>query len=227
MSESISHGRRLRWKALACGVAIAGTLGASVPVGAASPTVPGAPTAVSATPGVRSAKVSFAKPADNGGAKITGYRARCTSSDGGRTASHAASKSPIFVASLTPHKTYTCTVKARNRVGYGPASDPSNAFKPRADVPGAPTEVTATAGVRSVKVAFTKPADSGGSPIVNYRVRCVSSDGGKPGSHEGARSPIRVAGLSGAKTYTCTVKARNRVGVGPVSDPSNAVVTNA
>jgi hypothetical protein len=169
--------------------------------------------------------VTFTRPADNGGAKITGYRVRCASSDGGRTSSHAGSKSPIFVAGLTPAKTYTCTVRARNKVGYGPASDPSNSFKPRADVPGAPTGVTATAGVRSVKVAFTKPVDNGGSKIVNFRVKCTSSDGGNPASHEGAASPIRVAGLAGGKTYTCTVKARNRVGVGPASDPSNAVVT--
>jgi hypothetical protein len=169
--------------------------------------------------------VSFTKPADTGGSKITGYRVRCTSSDAGKTQSLVGVKSPIFVAGLTAGKTYSCTVKARNKVGFGPASTPSNSFQPRAVVPGAPTNMSATAGVRSVKLTFTPPADNGGSKILSYRAKCKSSDGGNPASHEASKSPIQVSGLAGGKTYTCTVRARNRIGFGPESDPSNAVVT--
>ena len=215
------------WKALACSAAVVALAVAAVPASAATPTVPGAPTGVSATPGVRSARVSFTKPGDNGGAKITGYRATCRSTDGGRKQAHDGAKSPIFVAGLTAGKTYMCTVKARNRVGFGPASDPSSAFQPRATVPGAPTDVVATGGVRSVQVAFTGPSDNGGSPVNNYRAKCKSSDGGNPSSHAASKSPIFVAGLTAGKTYRCTVRARNRIGLGPESDPSNAVVTKS
>ena len=186
---------------------------------------PGAPTGASAIPGVRSAKVSFTKPADTGGSKITGYRVKCASTDGGKTQSLVGPKSPIFVAGMTAGKTYSCTVKARNKVGFGPASLPSNNFQPRVVVPGAPTNATATAGVRSVKLTFTPPGDNGGSKILNYRAKCKSSDGGNPASHVGPKSPIQVSGLAGGKTYTCTVRARNRIGYGPESTPSSAVVT--
>src|SRR5438445_734243 len=110
MSESIARRRLRAWKVLGCGVAILGMM------------LPGAPTNVSATPGVRSAKVSFTKPSDNGGAPITNYRAVCTSGNGGAKGAHEGPKSPIVVAGLTAGKTYTCTVAARNRVGLGPAS---------------------------------------------------------------------------------------------------------
>jgi Fibronectin type III domain len=223
--------RRLRvsgWKAWACGAAVVGLALAAAPAGAAKPTAPGAPTGVSATAGLRSAKVSFSKPTADGGSKITGYRVKCTSSDGGKAASHNGKKSPILVAGLTPAKTYTCIVKARNNVGFGPASDPSNAIViQKALVPGAPTNVSATAGVRRVKVTFANPSDNGGSRVLNYRAKCTSSNGGSSASHEASKSPIFVAGLTGGKTYTCTVRARNKVGFGPASDPSNAVVTTS
>src|SRR4051794_7571890 len=162
------------WKAWACSAAVVGLALTAAPAGAATPTVPGPPTGVSATPGVRSAKVSFTKPIDNGGSKVNGYRVKC-STDGGKTRSCDGSKSPVFVAGLTAGKTYSCTVRARNAVGFGPASEPSDSFQPRAVVPGSPTSVSATAGSRSVKVGFTKPADNGGSKILNYRAKCAST----------------------------------------------------
>ena len=209
---------------LACGVAAFGLALAGLPAGAAGPTVPGAPTITGVKAGVRSAQVSFTKPADNGGSKITNYRVRCTSSNGGAYRALTGTKSPVLVAGLTAGKTYTCTVAARNNVGYGAASAPSDPFVPLASVPGAPTITGVTAGVRSVKVAFTKPSDDGGAPITNYRVACTSSNGGAKGSHEGPKSPIVVSGLTAGKTYTCTVRAKNKVGLGAASAPSDPVV---
>ena len=207
---------------VACSVAAAGLALTSLPAGAA--TVPGSPTITGVKALVRSARVSFTPPASNGGSKITNYRLRCTSSNGGAYRALTGTKSPILVTGLTAGKTYTCTVAARNNVGYGAASAPSDPFVPLASVPGAPTITGVTAGVRSVKVAFTKPADNGGAPITNYRATCTSSNGGAKGSHEGPKSPITVSGLTAGKNYTCTVRARNKVGLGPASAPSDTVV---
>jgi hypothetical protein len=198
----------------------------SAPAGAAAPTKPGAPTITSVTAGHRSVKIKFTKPADNGGAKITSYRAKCTSSNGGATRAHEGSKSPIYVAGLTAAKTYTCTVSARNKVGQGPASAPSDAFVVLPSAPGAPTITSATAGHRSVKITFTKPADNGGAKIVDYRAKCTSSDGGAKGSRGTSKSPVVVNGLTSGKTYTCTVTARNKAGLGPASAPSDPVLVH-
>src|SRR3954462_12033823 len=92
--------------------------------------------------------------------------------------------------------------------------------------PGAPTITSIKVGVRNVTVSFAKPADNGGSRILNYRVVCTSSNGGRRGANEGLRSPIKVSGLN-LKTYTCTVAARNKAGLGPASAPSDPFTPKA
>lgn len=94
--------------------------------GPTGPTVPGKPTAVSATAGDTEAEVSFTAPANDGGDAITGYRV--TSTPGSITAT--GSSSPITITGLTNGVEYTFTVAATNSIGYGAESDPSNAVTP-------------------------------------------------------------------------------------------------
>jgi hypothetical protein len=94
------------------------------------PTVPGAPTSVSATAGNASATVTFVAPSYTGyPAGITGYLA--TSNPGSFTATGASS--PLTVTGLTNGTAYTIAVQATNGVGYGPAGTsgsvtPSNPY---------------------------------------------------------------------------------------------------
>ncbi len=99
--------------------------------------LPGAPTAISATAGAASITVRFAAPASNGGAALSGYAATCTSASGGVANTHTggANATSIAVGALTVGKSYTCTVRASNAVGTGPASAPSNAVTPIALAP--------------------------------------------------------------------------------------------
>ncbi|MBS1790823.1 MAG: putative Ig domain-containing protein [Acidobacteria bacterium] len=90
-------------------------------------------------------------------------------------------------------------------------------------VPGAPTDVTATAGNAQATVSFCPPASNGGSLIYAYTV--TSSPGGITAS--GLSSPITVTGLTNGTAYTFTVKATNFVGTGPASTPSNSVTPMA
>jgi uncharacterized repeat protein (TIGR03803 family) len=86
-------------------------------------------------------------------------------------------------------------------------------------IPGAPTEVQATAGNAQATVSFTSPASNGGSPISSYRV--VSTPGGITAT--GTGSPLTVIGLTNGTAYTFTVTATNAVGTGPPSSPSSSV----
>ena len=95
---------------------------------ASGPTVPGAPTGVSATAGDTEATVSFSAPASDGGATITGYRV--TSTPGSLTATGASS--PITITGLTNGQEYTFTLAALNSAGWSDESDPSNAVTPAA-----------------------------------------------------------------------------------------------
>jgi hypothetical protein len=82
------------------------------------PSVPGAPTSVSATAGNASATVTFTAPSYTGyPAGITGYKA--TSTPGSFTAT--GSSSPLTVTGLTNGTSYTLAVQALNAAGYGPA----------------------------------------------------------------------------------------------------------
>ncbi len=87
-------------------------------------TVPGAPTAVVATPGNARVTVIFAAPTDTGGSAIIGYIASCGVQSG------FASASPVVVSGLSNGVPVSCTVYAINDVGNGPASPASGAVTP-------------------------------------------------------------------------------------------------
>src|SRR5262249_38214962 len=186
-------------------------------------TAPDAPLIGSATRGVAAISVVFAAPATDGGSPITNYTATCDSSDGGAPGAASGTARPVVVPPLTNGRTYTCTVDATNAIGTSAESAESNAVVP-ATVPGKPVIGTATGGSHSVSVAFTAPANDGGSPITNYTATCTSSDGGTTGTASGASSPVVVNALTSGKTYVCWVVAANAVGSGSASTSSNAVV---
>ena len=191
--------------------------------GAATPAVlPGAPRVTAVTPGVHSVKVTFARPAANGSPRITSYRARCTSTNGGVAGSHQGFTSPITVTGLTADKKYTCAALAITTVSIGPFSAPSPVVVTLPTVPGAPTIVSETPGIHSVSIAF-KPGTTGGAPITNYRVTCGGDYGNR--SHQAFKSPITIACVEGAEAYTCTVAAYNRIGWSHSSAPSGEVVS--
>jgi len=175
--------------------------------------LPGAPTAVSVTPGNSQATVSFNAPASNGGSAITGYTV--TSTPGGFTATGASG--PIIVTGLENGTLYSFTVAAANVAGTGPQSAASESVTP-ATLPGAPAIGSATAGNALATVSFSAPAADGGSPVASYTV--TSFPGGFTAT--GAASPITVTGLTNGTPYTFTVTAANTVGAGPASAASNS-----
>lgn len=94
------------------------------------PTVPAAPTSVSAVRvSATSGKVTFAAAADGGSAVIR-FTANCQSTDGGTTRTVNGSASPVTVGNLTTGSTYRCRVRATNGIGPGPYSAFSGTFVP-------------------------------------------------------------------------------------------------
>lgn len=98
---------------------------------------------------------------------------------------------------------------------------------PSFTVPGAPTIGTATAtGFSTATVAFTAPANNGGTPITSYTA--TSSPGGITGTlNQAGSGTITVTGLSASTSYTFTVVATNAVGTGLASAASNSITTTA
>jgi acid phosphatase len=90
-----------------------------------------------------------------------------------------------------------------------------------ATVPGAPTNVAATAGSKgSATVTWTAPTNGGCALTTNT---ITSSPGGIATTASGSATSATVTGLTIGTTYTFTVAATNCVGAGPASSPSNPV----
>lgn len=106
-----------------------------------------------------------------------------------------------------------------------PATAPPDGLSPLAGrgvtVPGAPTNVRATAGDAQATVTWQAPRKDGGSAITSYRI--VSAPGAITATVTAPANTATVAGLTNGTTYTFTVYARNAIGEGAASSPSNAV----
>jgi large repetitive protein len=180
-------------------------------------TVPGAPTAVTATSNASGQSVvHWTAPTSNGGLAISGYT---VTSNAGQTCTTTGATT-CTVAGLTNGVTYTFTVTATNAAGTGPASSASAPATP-AGPPVAPTNVKAASGQNvSSTVSWSAPTDDGGTPITRYTV--TSSPGGITCTTAGATT-CTVTGLTNGTTYTFTVTATNIAGTSAASAPSNAV----
>jgi hypothetical protein len=196
------------------------------------PSVPGAPTGVTATAGNGSAAVSWIAPADTGGSAITSYTVTPFIGSTAQTPVTVSGSPPATTATvtgLTNGSSYTFTVSATNSSGTGPTSAPSNAVTPSA-LPGAPTGVTATADNASAAVSWTAPTTTGGSAITSYTVTpFIGSTAQTPVTVSGSppATTATVTGLTNGSSYTFTVSATNANGTGPASAPSNAVIPSS
>lgn len=100
-----------------------------------------------------------------------------------------------------------------------PSAPPPPAPKPTASKPGAPGNVAARASGSSATVTW-RAAPAHGAPVTSY---LVSWSGGSATLAGGARSTT-VEGLASGREYVFSVRARNRVGIGPEAR-SGRVVT--
>lgn len=194
------------------------------PVSPASP--PGAPTGVTAAIGNGQATISWTAPLNNGGSPITGYIVSVASplSPTPPPPINCSTTHCIFTG-LTNGTTYTFTVVAKNIVGSGPDSAPSNPVTP-AFPPDAPTGVNATMGNGQVTLSWTAPVFDGGSPITSYTVTPNPSGSPSPDTTcntGGTATSCTFAGLTNGTPYTFTVVANNAVGSGAASSSSSPV----
>lgn len=123
---------------------------------------------------------------------------------------------------LSFHQAGTCTIQASQdgSAAYLPASVVPQSFSVQPTAPGAPVIGTATAGDGEASVAFSAPANNGGTAITGYTV--TAAPGGRSAS--GSASPLRITGLDNGIAYTFTVTATQGAGTGGPSAASNSVI---
>jgi uncharacterized repeat protein (TIGR01451 family) len=187
---------------------------------------PAAPAAPVATAGITSASLTWTAPAANGSA-ITGYVVTAYLNGVAQSAqSFDTTTTTRTISGLTAGGSYTFTVAAVNAYGTSNASAPSNAVVPYA-LPGAPTNLVATAGSAAANLSWTAPANNG-SAITGYVVTpYIGLTAQATQFFTGAGTAQTATGLTPGTAYTFTVAAQNAAGTGPASAKSSPVTPNA
>jgi hypothetical protein len=152
------------------------------------------------------------------GNDITGYTVT-TVQDNSKTCTASAPRTSCTVTGLTNGTAYTFTVTAYNAGGTGPSSAASSPSITPLGAPGAPTGVTAAAGVNQAVVVWTPPTNTGGDPIAGYTV--IGAPSGS--CSVTGDNTCTVTDLTNGTPYTFTVIASNEVGSSVASAASNSV----
>jgi uncharacterized repeat protein (TIGR01451 family) len=201
------------------------------------PAPPSAPLNATATAGDAQATVNWNAPVNH--QPVTSYTVHNLFAGNGLTVPDVVVTPPAnstvvptgaTVKGLTNGVAYQFEVQASNAQGSGPFSTPTNTVTPQAvTVPGAPTNVVASAGNAAANVAWTAPASNGGSPITGYTVTALSGGvaTGIVATAPGSVTGVTVAGLTNGSSYTFAVHATNAIGNGPESAPSAPVTPTA
>ncbi|MGH8990729.1 MAG: fibronectin type III domain-containing protein [Acidimicrobiia bacterium] len=197
---------------------------------------PAAPTAVSASAGPSAGQITltWATPTDDGGAAITGYRVVAGDTPATLTPFATLDASTLYVteSTLASGTTRFYSIAALNAAGEGNPSTVVSAttFAP----PGAPQNVEATAGPAggAITVAWSAPADDGGTAVTGY----VVSGGDRPSdlavlaTVDPATTTFAEASLGNSRLRFYQVAAVNEAGVSsgnPVVSASTYAVPSA
>ncbi len=131
---------------------------------------------------------------------------------------------------VLPAPTYTAGPPACLSATLSSTSSPTLAqltgtvFGVSASVPGAPTNVAATAGNASATLTWAAPVSNGGSAITGYAVTPYIGTAAQTTQTFASPATTETAtDLSNGTAYTFTVAAINAVGTGPNSAVSNSV----
>jgi uncharacterized repeat protein (TIGR01451 family) len=190
---------------------------------------PATPVNVSATATASSATVNWI-PTPNGQA-ITNFIVRTLLANGSASsvpdftvnpAANGIAPNSATITGLTNGVAVEFTVQACNASGCSPFSIASAAVTPQVlTVPGAPTGLVASNGNASATLAWTPPANNGGSTITSYTV--TSTPGALKLTVPATQTGVNFTGLTNGTTYFFTVHATNATGSSTESLPSNAV----
>jgi hypothetical protein len=165
----------------------------------AGPSAPGAPTSVFGVAGNAQVAVSWAAPASDGGAPITGYTV--TASPDGATCSWTTGPLTCTVPGLANGTPYTFTVAATNVRGTGPPSAPSSSVTPAAGdlfhPLGAPTRILDSRPPPEQVGPYATPWTAGLTREVS-----VAGVGGVPADATAVTLNVTVTGTTSASFLT-------------------------
>jgi len=193
----------------------------------ATPTsvAPGSIGTLTAAPGDRQVTLTWAAPADNGGAAITNYEVMVAEQTAGIWSAYkpvtraASAATTATITGLTNARPHVFVVRAVNAKGGGPWKTLTSPTTP-ATAPGAIRTLTATGGNGRVTLTWAAPLSNGGSPITNYSIMYADQTGGVWSAYKPVTRPAStgtsatVTGLINDKPHLFVVRAETAAGVG-------------
>jgi hypothetical protein len=177
--------------------------------------VPGAPRTVAAEPGVGSVTLTWSPPADDGGARVTGYVVEQQQHGGAWAVIATTDGLMTTITGLPNGEGAAFRVRASNAAGDGTISR-AVTTTPRtvADAPTALVEVPADG---AVTLSWTAPTWNGGARISGYRVESSADGETWQVVVTASGTTTTVSGLSNGSTVQFRVAAQNVAGASVTS----------
>ncbi|XP_066267378.1 fibronectin type-III domain-containing protein 3A-like isoform X1 [Branchiostoma lanceolatum] len=182
------------------------------------PVIPGQchPPKLCGKPKANSLQIKWAPPDYDGGSPPTEYLVDMVMDDCTSLEVYKGPEMECTIINLLPGRTYAFRVKAFNRVGGGPVSEPS-VFTTGAGPPDAPSEPVLTCKAPTAALVSWQMPAGNGAEVVEYRLEWNCVDGTFSQLYAGQANSYEVKGLSPASYYYFRVQAVNSAGVGPFS----------
>ncbi|XP_018325859.1 fibronectin type-III domain-containing protein 3A isoform X2 [Agrilus planipennis] len=164
-------------------------------------------------------RLKWEPPSDTGGAEITRYVLELNSGSGYQTV-YSGCDTEAICDKLTPGTTYQLRVSCISSGGRSNYSDPCTVTTD-AISPGkcSALKLHGKPKTNSVTVRWLEPDYNGGAPVLEYEIEMVGPDSSRNIMHKSKETECTVSGLSPGCTYTLIVRAVNRIGTGPWSEP--------
>ena len=179
---------------------------------------PDAPASLSAVAGAQQVVLTWAAPANTGGLAITGYTITTVESSD-KSVSASASSTTATISGLQNATSYTYEIAAINSNGTSLYTKAVKVTTP--DLPGKPTQISATVTGASAALTWAAPTQTGNSAITSYIVHIFDSSNNELTNlvQTVVNTSATVSNLT-AGSYTAKVNAKNAVGTSASSDAS-------
>jgi len=193
-----------------------------------TPTAPGAPTGLTATPGNGIATLSWSSPSSDGGSPVDDYVIEGGTSPSGDSIEDNVGGHTATIGGLTNGTAYYFRVHAQNAYGDGAfvtvQVTPQGPRSESGSVPGSPTGLKTSYGDGFIALSWSPPTSTGGSPITGYHVYL-----GYSSSLVGAREfttsgpSFRLTDAENGSQYFIKVTALNVAGEGPATPVTSVI----
>jgi hypothetical protein len=193
-----------------------------------TPTVPGALTGLTATPGNGIATLSWSAPSSDGGSPVDDYVIEGGTSPSGGGIEDNVGGHTATIGGLTNGTAYYFRVHAENAYGDGASATvqvtPQVTPQGAGSVPGSPTGLKTSYGDGFIALSWSPPTSTGGSPITGYHVYL-----GYSSSLVGARefttsgTSFRLTDAENGSQYYIKVTALNAAGEGPATPVTSVI----